>query len=272
MKFTKITATGLAAALSLVLTPAMGFAGGAVLVTVEKENLVVIGDADNNHVVIDNTLDSSIFEISSGDGTTTINGSLLPFTIESTADRDFDIELGAGNDTLELLDGVSITKSFKYLGGDGDDTITLGDVFVGRRSKLKLGDGANTFTCTACNLAQKLKLQSGNDVLTVDINNSDLQGGINSGKANDLISVTNSGGGIGNLKIKTKDGEDTVVVTDVLYERKVLINTGRDDDHVTIGGIQANKKITVNGSTDSDTLVDNGGHPIVQPENTNFEF
>lgn len=271
MRKTTKNLTGLTAALSLLVVPALALAGGAVIVAVENENLVITGDAGDNSIVISPTLDSSIFEISSGDGTTTINGSTATLTTLTTADRDFDIDLGTGNNTLELADGVNVTKSFKYFGSPNDDTLILGDVFVGRRSKLKLDDGANSFTCTACDLSQTLKILSGNDVLTVDIINSSFRGGINSGNADDVISVVDSGGGRDQLKIKTKDGNDTVIVDNVDFARKVFVNTGRNDDNVTIGSINANKKVAINGSTDNDTVTNNGGHGGVAPEITNFE-
>jgi hypothetical protein len=266
-----VVAGAIALSAAVVLPPSQAFAAGNVSVSVDNDNLVVVGDGNANDITIQDTATGSVYEVTGNNGTT-VNGGASVTT--DFADRDFDINLGGGDDALEISTSnlvVTITKNLKIADDGGSDTVVLSDLFVGKRVKIDLGDGDNNLTILDSQFTKNAKVATGTGIDLITIDGGAFRGGIDTDDGNDVITITNTGQGKNVLKVKSGDDNDTIEVTNVNYSRKVLVNAGRNDDQVTIEMIDAGRKALINGSTDTDTLIDNGGHgagPVLQ---SNFE-
>ncbi|MFT4570403.1 MAG: hypothetical protein ACI8TX_000342 [Hyphomicrobiaceae bacterium] len=275
-----VSACGLGLAATIVLLPSSdAFAAGNVSVSVDgRDNLVVTGDGLANDITINDTATSGVFLVTGNDGTT-INGGASDEV--GVADRDFIIELGGGSDNLEivgvdLLKKLNVSVNLKITDDAGDNTILIDTVLVSKRVKIILGDGANTVDIVDSDLTKNSKIQTGDGIDTITIDGGSFRGGIKTNDSNDVITVMNTGQFKNVLKIISGNDDDSIEVTNVEYERKVLVNAGPGFDTVTIGQIDVGKKARMIGGPNDDTLIDNGGHAstpgTVQPENKQFEI
>jgi len=258
-------------AVAMVAQAGTALADGNVVIPVPSttnRNLIVTGDSGNNSIVIEGTGMASQFTISSGDGTTTINGSTDPFMVLG-ANREFKINLGGGNNTLSMLN-ATVSRSLLITTGDTDNTVSLDNVRTGKRLSLRMGEGANMVTLTGCDITEKSIIRTDNGPDDISIDGSNFRGGIVTKDGDDIISVTNTGHLESFLKINSGRGNDTITLDTLDYPLKILVSASRDDDNVTVGNLTAGKKIVINGSQGTDTLTDNGGNSPA-PKFGNFE-
>jgi hypothetical protein len=97
---------------------------GNVLVSVRAGHLSVYCDDANNEIEITGTAVPGQFQIRGLDGTTTVNGSLMPTVMGGVIGR-IDVRLHGGNDRLQIF-GFSTNGDLWVSGGTGDDRMFVG--------------------------------------------------------------------------------------------------------------------------------------------------
>jgi hypothetical protein len=153
-------------------------------------NLTVVGDAKGNEILIQST-SSGALQVSSLDGTTTINGGSSPFTATGVTGNvavfmkqgadvvdvggsglltnlpgNLFVDTGSGNDTV-AVENASVTGSIALFGGAGNDTLTVGSssseapVTVGGSVYIVGGTGnSNTIAVFDANITGDLRIFS----------------------------------------------------------------------------------------------------------------
>jgi hypothetical protein len=203
---------------------------GNVTATVTAGNLLLVGDAKANQILIQSTSGGAL-QVSSLDGTTTINGGSGPFTSTSvtgnvtvfmkqgadvvdvggtgmltTLPKNLFVDTGSGDDTVDV-ENASIGGNVAIFGGAGNDTFTIGSstsetaVSVGGSVFIVGGTGdTNTIAVFDANITGDVRIfgRGADDQIQV---------GFDAGLG--LIGVTetahvNIGG---NLEIKTPSGD-----------------------------------------------------------------
>jgi hypothetical protein len=197
---------------------------GDVAVSAVNSTLLLTGDGDNNYVVIDqNGLGPDQYRISSGDGTTTVNGSLAPLVV-TNGFLDIRATMGAGDDRIDFntvvidrnvfingqtgnnavaIANSSITGSLSILNASGDDTNTLTDTFIGRNVVIRnaVGSAVNTFNGDGLAIVGSVAVLGGPGANTFNVGESPIIGGnltINSGSG---VSDVNLGGIVVNRSV-----------------------------------------------------------------------
>ena len=195
-------------------------------------NLLVIGDSKANQITIQDT--SGVLQVSSLDGTTTINGGSGPF-IATGFTHDVDVFMNRGDDVVHVGGSGPVTSLPNNLvidTGPGNDTVDVENTSIGGNLLLFGGAGSDTFSVgspsneTSVSVGGSVFIVGGsghgNTIAVFDANiTDDLR--IFSNGANDQIQVGfDAGLGIigvdetatghvevgGNLQIKTVGGED----------------------------------------------------------------
>ncbi len=256
---------------SVVLMSAVGFAvlalgasqaraSGNVSVSVNLGVMTVTGDAADNSVVIEGTLDTSVFLVTPGDGSTTINGASSPYTTP-VANHEVYIDMGGGSDDL-VMNNVTITRLCKITTGIGDSSVTMNNVVLNKQLRLTMGDGTNLIDMNNTDISEPSKIVTGNGPDSVLFDDVEYRGGITTKNGDDIVVLANSHhvDPKGKLAVKTGNGADQFTLTDANWRGKILVNTGNDVDTVTVGNITVGAYVKITGGPDADVLIDNGGH------------
>jgi hypothetical protein len=109
-------------------------------------NLLVIGDTKANQIAIQET--SGALQVSSLDGTTTINGGSGPFTATGFT-HDVDVFMNRGNDVVDVGGSGPVTSLPHNLvidTGAGNDTVNVENTSIGGNLLLFGGTGSDTFS------------------------------------------------------------------------------------------------------------------------------
>jgi hypothetical protein len=109
-------------------------------------NLLVVGDAQANQIAIQTT--SGALQVSSLDGTTTINGGAGPFTATGFT-GDVDVFMKQGADVVDVGGTGAVTSLPHNLvidTGSGNDTVAVENASIGGSVALFGGAGSDTFT------------------------------------------------------------------------------------------------------------------------------
>jgi len=261
-------ASATAFALSLGDVP-VAFAAGNVTATVHKGVLRVVGDGADNSIIITGTMQTAAYQISSGDGTTTINGSTDPFTT-AVANRQVFITMEQGNNTVNVHT-ATFTRQVRITFGPGDDTLEFTNVVINKNLNLAMGEGENTVDFLNSAISENSKIKTGKGVDAVLFDGVEYRGGIFTSDGDDIVSILNSSHvqPKGKLVIKTGKGNDSIEMTNLNWNGKVLANFGPDNDTLVTGGINVGVKVKITGASGTDTLIDNGGH-IGTPQFVSF--
>jgi VCBS repeat-containing protein len=191
---------------------------GNVQAFVTGGTLRVNGDSADNQILI-SQVGPQIFQISSRDGTTTINGQTAPQTF-SRAKNDMQINMGAGNDVVEIagVAGAPLTvkQRLSVVTGPGDDQVLVSNV---RALRLTIDTGA------------------GNDTLN-----------IGSGGATAGVNVTKE------AVIAMGAGNDNAVIANSQFRKTLVLDMGAGTDNATMTSTSVTKKSTLNGGAGIDTL------------------
>ncbi|MBI5506637.1 MAG: hypothetical protein HY899_17760 [Deltaproteobacteria bacterium] len=272
--FALMCAVGLA---TLALGMSQAQAAGNVVASVNQGVLHVTGDGSDNSIVMDPAMDGlnvipSVFVLSSGDGTTTINGVLTPYTT-ATVNKEVLIDLGEGADDL-AMNNVTITRMCRITTGNGDSSVTMDNVVMNKQVRLTMGDGNNVVDINNTDISEPSKIITGNGPDSITFSDVEFRGGITTKQGDDTLVIDGSHhvDPRGKLAIKTANGLDNVTFTNASWQGKVLINTGHDDDTVTAGNIHVGVFAKITGSADTDTLTNNGGHDCLNPGCPSPEF
>jgi hypothetical protein len=121
--------------------------GNVTAIVTSGGNLQVVGDAKDNQIVIQSTSTGAL-QVSSLDGTTTINGGNTPFTT-SAVTGDVDVFMKQGADVVDVGGEGTLTSLPHNLivdTGPGDDTVAVENASIGGSVALFGGVGSDTFT------------------------------------------------------------------------------------------------------------------------------
>jgi hypothetical protein len=108
-------------------------------------NLLVLGDSKANQIGIQSTLGGGL-QISSLDGTTTINGTAGPFTTSGVTGSVY-VFLGLGNDVVQVGGGTlttTIPQNLLIALGGGNDTASVANTSIGGSLSIFGGRGGDT--------------------------------------------------------------------------------------------------------------------------------
>jgi large repetitive protein len=109
-------------------------------------NLLVVGDSKGNQIAIQTT--SGALQVSSLDGTTTINGGSGPFTPTGFT-GDVDVFMRQGADVVDVGgsgDVTSLPHNLVIDTGTGNDTVAVENASIGGNLAIFGGAGSDTFT------------------------------------------------------------------------------------------------------------------------------
>ncbi len=191
---------------------------GGVRAFVSGGTLFIQGDSAANEIVVEQSKLRS-FRVSSGDGTTLINGQANPRSFFGVS-KDLNISLGRGNDVVEIV-------------GTADDAVTVSNRLFVNTSH---GDDQVLFT----------------EVHAIGIH-------IDTGSGNDVVNVGDSGaeGGLEVTKealILTGSGEDQLSIANSLFKRFLTLNMGNNNDETTLQDTRVRTSSTIIGSSGFDTV------------------
>jgi len=115
---------------------------GNVTAGVSAGLLSVQGGSNNNSIIVDQSgLAAGQFRVSSGDGTTTINGKSSPQIF--SAATGIAINLGSGNDTV-VIQNATVANGVALSGAGGNQVFTLNSVTIGGNFTLNNSGGQNS--------------------------------------------------------------------------------------------------------------------------------
>jgi hypothetical protein len=148
------------------------------------------------------------------------------------------IDLGDGNNVLDVGAGLTSTGKVVITGGTGVDQVSL-EATVAKSVTINLNDGSDELNLLGTQFSSTANINTGAgaDVVTIDEA---------SGGADALFS--------NNLSINTGEDADTVSISNTTTSKKLTINTGDDDDVVTLNTVVANGSLSINTSAGDDDL------------------
>ncbi|MEA2710287.1 MAG: hypothetical protein QOF78_2888 [Phycisphaerales bacterium] len=205
------TANALRRAAVEVLEPRR-FLSGSVTATVDHGNLTILGDAEANAIVVDQTgLAAGEVRILGTGGTTV-------------------------NDQSAAVVLTGITRGVGIRTGAGDDTVTVRDINLPGTLWINADGGANTVALDNVDVAQSLHITNESNVgVTVTIDDTTvgkhfrmetLGGGLNATiRALEVQAKTDIGSG---------NGDDTVLIDDSTFHGRAYLYTGKGDDVIEI--------------------------------------
>lgn len=199
---------------------------GNVEVFVRGGNLNILGDENDNSIVV-TQVDDTTFQVASGADVTTINGEDGPLVFEGVT-RDLRANMRDGADTLEITDVVIRGISIKN--GNGDNTTTLSNVGVINSIAITNGTGIDT-TSIAADTGKNLKILNGAGDNTTSVTGS-------------FINVTIKGGA----------DADTVTLAGADVQRNLSISNGKGLATTTVTGTTVMRNISLGGSTGDATI------------------
>jgi len=237
---------------------------GNVQVWEANGDLHVRGDAGNNWIEITPGPFPHHYEVSSLDGTTTINGAAGPATIVDVTD-DFDLDFTRGGHNHVVLDKdasayLQVHDRLTYRGGSGQDYVGLNGVLVAGRTKLLTGGWNDFVTVTGGSYFYgkvTVKSGAGSDNVSFGLVTTLHRGAyINTGSGADYVSFHSNLFTLGKVKVRTGSGDDFVNVGQLAYFfRELDIGTGLGDDGVDLwGNVVFGRKAAVNTGSGADTV------------------
>jgi len=186
------------------------------------------------------SLTAKSLSITGGQGADSV--SITNATIGTSGFGSTQINLGQGNDTLNITGTNTFNGPFNFTSGVGSDSVNLGSasITINGNASINTGQGNDTVTLGGPVF--------GNLSLT-------------NGSGNDSITV--SGQVYGNLFVSQGNGNDTITVSNAPLTSPFgtfYLNAGNGNDSITLGGAGANGNWTINFNfgTGSNTVTLNG--------------
>jgi large repetitive protein len=205
-----------ACVLSLLLGARTGAADGNVAVRIEDGDLLVRGDGGSNRISVapGSTVGrepADLLFVVGADGTT-VNGEA--FVVVQQVDGGFSIEMGGGDDRIDLedLSGRSAPSFLDVATGAGSDLIGLWDVNVAGDLVVRTGPGDDAVVGDGITFDRHLRIDlgAGNDRLVSSL----LRGNASRGRS----------------AIDTGEGDDVVELDTPTFTGPVAVSTGPGDD------------------------------------------
>ena len=141
------------------------------------------------------------------------------------------LHAGTGNDVVDYV-GCVLGGTQKLFGDDDDDTFTLGTSTITGKLTLNGGDGNLTMTATDTNLVDTT---------------------VTGGTGDNAVTWTTVAVK-GKVRLKLKQGNDTVVFTGVDIGLKTDVNLSKGDNSFTATGCSLNDQLKLVGANDADTV------------------
>jgi hypothetical protein len=257
---------------------------GDVTATVVAGVLQITGDADANSILV--RQQGAVWNVSSADSSTTINGSLSSQRFSGVSDLAVDLLAGddfikvfngalsgslaiasraGGNSTVQLLKlkATNITVNT----GDGADRITISSCQASAGLQVATfvtdSDGADEVSITSSSAGSFLDVAAGNGSDKMEISN--FKAGTtmsvatlaSHGAGNDIVKLVNCSAN-GDLHIATGDGNDSVIMSGVKTKTSFRVDTFTtsvdDNDAVSIASASAGTFFEVNTGDGSDAV------------------
>lgn len=243
----------------------------AIDVAVEDGVLSVTGEADGAVEIV--ATDAGTFEVRDAgaliDTATEVEDIKVRLDdTETNADHTLSIDLGGqsvrrlfvdlddGNNTF-TLSGGSVDQFFAYLGGDGNDAVTIAaDAVVERGAAVRLGDGDNTLT-VAGTLGRELLVHGGDDADTVTVEEGAvLERGMIAKLGNGSNATTIAGQVDRSVAVFGGVDDDTLdILATAAIDRSVTAALGGGDNSLTVAGtIEGSLSYDGRGGNDTVTL------------------
>ena len=211
--------------------------------------LTINGDAKANTIVVfDDGTDITISEEGGG----TINGVDAPLTL-TTADV-LSIKIsGAGGSDNVLIDSLTATTGDLTIDlGAGNDSLGILNSFLGGKLKVTGGGGNDRVGVEGSQLLGNVTVDLGAGKDRIGVRNSTFSGTMfadtGKGAQGEIVEVADSTF-VSNVMLKTQGGKDQITSINNTFESNLLINGGRGkdtltiDDLTTVAGVLQIKKI-----------------------------
>ncbi len=242
---------------------------GDVSVAIVDGNLLVRGDAEANHILVESSVDHQQIVIRGLPGVggidTTLNGQAGPVVIGGLG-RELDIRMGAGNDVVDVPRGAF--RNVTVAGGRGDDVVRLGGetatnappaaVHIAGDLTVHLAHGADRLRVEHVNVSGQAVLGGGRgaDHISITALHAD-RALISGGRGADAVVVL--GSSINHLALQTGAGHDQAAVVDSAFE-ELRVDLGRGNDRMAMGGTDVAGTALINGGEGRDRLTRLGGN------------
>jgi hypothetical protein len=238
-------------------------AAGNVTVSVVNGTVMIVGDPANNVVGVSEGGANDELGIFGGDGTT-INGDESVLVTGMTGR--VTIDLGAGDDDLEVGETPKFPSDLRIMLGDGNDELGLTDTYTMGILSISCGDGDDDVSGSVVDAGKTIKVIGGDgddEILLGDLVSSGRGTRISGGEGNDVVFLT--GEVPSATSITTGRGNDSVLIDGVLFLNALTVRMGGEDDHLEYGSCTFDGVTRLDGGRDNDTLVDAEGNTINGP-------
>jgi len=222
-----------------------------------KATLTITGDADASDLQIEQV--ATGVKVTALNGTQlTVGGNLVPdFTF--TGVTSLNVKLGEGDDSVSVLGALNL-KNVTFSLGDGDNSL---DIAAGMNVTGKLavtgGTGADLISLNST-VGKSLSISTGlgNDEVTLLGTSFSSTASITTSAGADIVTIDEASVSAdahfnNTLTIATGEDNDTVSISNSTT-KKVSVNTGDDDDGVTLDTVNASAALSIQTSAGSDDL------------------
>ena len=220
-------------ALSALLLGLNCLAAGNVIVASKGGSIKLLGDQENNSMVVTQTTPGTI-TITGTNGTTLTNAATGETVTELTVDIKKDLVIDTlGGDDIVTGDNIDIPGSIKIKDKLGNNCFTITDSSVGKSFSANLPGGNN-------------EVQIVNSTISANI-------AIKTGNGNDLVSFQ----GVNSLRnaiIKANGGDDSVEIIEVNLPGGLNVDLGPGNDEFFSGDLGCGKSLSLQGGAGDDIL------------------
>ena len=230
---------------------------GDVTVTVDDFALTVLGDFEDNQILIVGSPDGSVTV--SGLEDTTINGGTGPFVSGPNLET-AEILTFEGNDEVEIR-GLVLEDDLILLADEGDDSIDIQDI---NADDIEVVGGDGNDVLEFDNVFSRDSIEiiggDGDDTVAIGAVASGDDASIDTGSGDDLFAADNLGIGE-NLDLEFGDGDDQALIAGETYGRRADIDLGDGNDSLSIlpttndAEARFPRRLTIDGDDGDDTVV-----------------
>lgn len=231
---------------------------GQVTAMIKGDNLILRGDNSANQVEIAFHEGNVSVRPKTGTRINGRRGQFIAFEGTDTVPGNIIVNMRKGDDSVALsrglkvqgdvrmngrqgadtigLDNVIVRDDLIFLGGDGNDSVSVEDSRIVDDAKLKLSGGDDLVRIVSSEIRDNLKVRGsrGNDSIVIDDLDVRHHAQFRMQRGDDVIDIQNARID-GHLKIKMKTGDDSVVMDDSTIAGKARFNLGAGDDALILG-------------------------------------
>ena len=224
---------------------------GNVDVTAVAGHLIVIGDAQANDILIEQTGANQI-RVSSGFDVTNVNGGSGPVTLGGIT-GDIRFEMQDGSDIVSI-DGVTVERDVRFQGGDGDNTFLLSDSQVNRHVQVNNHTGLDDVGIQNSLISGNLRVVNRNGGSYTALNGTDVMGNllVDNRDGLDYLFVASGSSISGMIRHRSRDGESLTGIFDSEVKKRTTIVGGdsADDLLISTSSISGDMRFVGRGADD----------------------